>query len=170
MFSWAGILSLYHCIFNSRSSTCYIITVCFPDKDQQQSRYFWTLCFLTSYPVLFLSLTYCFLRQPTSWGMQQKCFKHTSYLSHRIIKRYLLQSWDLIKLIFLVLSKGILKWTRLFLFCFELHVVVTVRRVPSYCLGSSQGTGSVTHSCFSVISADVTVMEKINNILVLLLR
>lgn len=121
-------------------------------------------------PVLFLSLTYCFLRQPTCVGMQQKYFKYISYLSHRILKRYVLQSWDLIKLIIFSFIKGHSKVKLAFLFCFELHVVVTVHRVPSYGLDSSRGTGSVTKDCFSIISTDVIIIEKINNILVLLLR
>lgn len=45
-FSWPG-------------PVCQTANICFPDKSYQQSRY-WTLCFLASYPILFLFFTCCF--------------------------------------------------------------------------------------------------------------
>lgn len=141
LFWWASILSFYHCVFNTRFSTCQTLNFHFPDKGYQQSRY-WTWCFLTSCPVFFLFFTYCFLRWPSCLGMQLTCVKHTSHLSHRILKS-VLSGWDLIKLIiFTVSSRTYLSETNLFRFVLNCEYVV-VTRVPSHCLDSSQGAGSV---------------------------
>lgn len=55
-------------------------------------------------PSALSSLCLLFLRQSSCLVMQQKCIKHTSPLSHRMLKRYVLKGWDLIKLIILAVK------------------------------------------------------------------
>lgn len=53
------------------------------------------------------SITRCFsLRQLLYCGMKHKCFLKTSPLSHQILKRWMLKSWNLIKLITVLLHRG----------------------------------------------------------------